>query len=319
MQEVMNTPEKINTTMPFIIYPTAPTQNSKADLQDYIASNRNSIFDKLYKSGAVLLRDFNLGNQTDFEEVISLITPALKNYIGGDSPRDKLSDSVYTSTNYPPEMYISLHNEKSYSASYPDLIYFFCEIQPLVGGETPILDGRRIYQLLDKNIINNFSKKKLKYVMNLHDGVGFGKSWQDVFETDDRSVVEEILSEFNYRWKDNGMLRIEETVSPIIQHPITLETVFFSQADQWHPSNLDPELLSAMQETIPEEDYYHNCYYGDDSEIDPADLQKIRDLATQELVTFKWKKGDLLIVDNILTLHGRFPFQGPRRILVSMA
>ena len=121
-----------------------------------------------------MLRDFNIENQADFKEIISLITPALKNYIGGDSPRDKLSDSVYTSTNYPAEVFISLHNEKSYSVNYPDLIYFFCEIQPLVGGETPILDGRRMYRLLDKQIIDSFRKKKLKYVMNLHDGVGFG-------------------------------------------------------------------------------------------------------------------------------------------------
>ena len=32
-----------------------------------------------------------------------------------------------------------------------------------------------------------------------------------------------------------------------------------------------------------------------------------------------WEKGDLLLVDNFLVMHGRRPFVGPRKVLASLA
>jgi hypothetical protein len=32
-----------------------------------------------------------------------------------------------------------------------------------------------------------------------------------------------------------------------------------------------------------------------------------------------WQAGDLMLVDNIRTAHGREPFEGPREVLVAMA
>jgi alpha-ketoglutarate-dependent taurine dioxygenase len=35
-------------------------------------------------------------------------------------------------------------------------------------------------------------------------------------------------------------------------------------------------------------------------------------------VRFKWQKGDMAILDNILTTHARDSFEGPRHIVVAM-
>ena len=201
---------------------------SKLQLGDYIEKNKPFIYEKLHEVGAILFRGFDINNSSDFEEVVKFFDKELKNYIGGDSPRDKISEKVYTSTNYPPEATISMHHEKSYSNNYPRYIYFFCEIPSTIGGETPILDSRKIYNLLDKTIINNFTEKKLKYIMNLHDGLGFGKSWQEAFEVNYKEQLEKILDDLGltYFWKPDSLLCVEEIVSPIIHHPVanSLET-----------------------------------------------------------------------------------------------
>ncbi len=311
-------PEKC---MPLVIQPSNKMGNSLKSLCNWLMDNREDILNELYKYGALLLRGFDLNNIKQFENCASIIGNSLTDYCGGDSPRDKLSSVVYTSTSYPPEYKISMHNEKSFSKIYPNLLFLFCDIPPDEGGETPILDGRKIYSLLDKNIIDKFMTKKLKYVMNLHDGYGIGKSWKECFETSDKNEVEKLLykAQANFKWKIDGGLRIEETVDPIIKHPKTGEIVYFAQADQWHPSNLDKKTLHSMQLVISEEDFYHHCYYGDGSHIEIEYLEKIRNLTEKESISFQWEKGDFLVLDNILTLHGRYPYKGNRRILVAMS
>lgn len=157
--------------------------------------------------------------------------------------------------------------------------------------------------------------------MNLHNGSGVGKSWQECFETTDKTFIENLLTAIgaSYYWKNDGGLRIEEIVDPVISHPITKETVFFSQADQWHHSNLDIETYQSMSMIMHPEDFYHNCYFGDNASLDIKDLKCIRAVHATESIRFPWKTGDLLMIDNILTLHGRKAYTGDRRILTALS
>ena len=62
-----------------------------------------------------------------------------------------------------------------------------------------------------------------------------------------------------------------------------------------------------------------NAYYGDGSEIEKSVLDEIRELYQQEAVIFPWQEGDVLMLDNMLTAHGRMPFSGLRKVVVGMA
>lgn len=57
--------------------------------------------------------------------------------------------------------------------------------------------------------------------------------------------------------------------------------------------------------------------YGDGSPL-PADaVDDCGKLMEEECVAFSWKKGDVLLVDNIAVQHSRLPWQPPRRVLAS--
>jgi alpha-ketoglutarate-dependent taurine dioxygenase len=119
----------------------------QAQFFQILVEHKPKIEEWLHKHGALLFRGFPLSKADDFTQFIeSLNLGQFVNYIGGDSPRDKVASKVYTSTEAPPSLHIPLHQELSFIKKFPKHIYFFCEIAPSVGGSTIIGDARKIYE-----------------------------------------------------------------------------------------------------------------------------------------------------------------------------
>jgi alpha-ketoglutarate-dependent taurine dioxygenase len=96
----------------------------------------------------------------DFDRAVRAISGDLLEYRERSSPRHAVAGKIYTSTDYPPSEPIFLHNENSYQKTWPMRIFFFCNVQPAVGGETPIADTRRVYERIDPAVRDQFAAKK---------------------------------------------------------------------------------------------------------------------------------------------------------------
>lgn len=59
--------------------------------------------------------------------------------------------------------------------------------------------------------------------------------------------------------------------------------------------------------------------FGDGSYCDKNVMADALRIMEEKSVAFKWRKGDVLLLDNRLNLHSRKPFTGPRRILAGIA
>lgn len=288
----------------------------------WFESERNLIEEKLLAHGAILFRGCGVSTPAAFSRFVKSVTPATLDYVDGNSPRTRIARGVYTSTEYPAQYFISLHNELSYSHSWPEKLFFCCVVAAPEGGETVVADSREILARLDPALVEEFTRRQVRYIRNLHGGNGLGPSWQDTFETSERSAVEAFCqqSEMEHEWLPDGGLRVSQVRPAVIRHPKTGDPVWFNQADQFHPSTHPPEVYSSLVELYGDqpESLPQNVRFGDGGEIDAASLDAVREAARAAMVPVSWQEGDLLIVDNVMVAHGRMPFQGSRKILVSM-
>ena len=311
--------------MPLLIEPSGDLEGSPIALGSWAAEHRHDLDEWLHRDGAVLLRGFGIGIPEEFHDVVAAIRPQLLDYVGGDSPRKAVGDRVYTSTEFPPDMEIGLHNELSYTRSWPERVFFCCLVAANSGGETHIADGRRVFSQLDPAVRDRFSEKGVIYRQHLRDGdgeAGPGKSWQETFDTTDPAEVERICSDqdMEFGWTSRGF-RTSPRNPGVLTHPLTGETCWFNQADMWHASfdTVKAQESRTVAEDPGEETLGSHACYGDGSEIPIADLRSVRSACKKSERLFLWQAGDLLILDNILAMHGRKPFEGERRVLVAMA
>lgn len=291
----------------------------EVDLIGWVRDNRPAIEARLRSYGAILFRGFGIGSAAEFENLVAAVSGGLMGYEDRSSPRSQVSGNIYTSTDHPSDQWIALHNENSYSFTWPLKIFFFGLLPALTGGETPLADSRRVYQRLDPEIRERFHHRRLMYVRNFGDGLGL--SWQTAFQTEDPAAVEEFCrnADIQVEWKGGGRLRTRQIRPAVAHHPRLGEPVWFNQAHLFHISGLAPEVRSELLAAYAEEDLPSNVYYGDGSPIDESDLEAIRAAYREETIAFPWQQGDVLMLDNMLIAHGRAPFEGPRKIVVGMS
>lgn len=302
--------------LPIVIQPTV----AEVDLVIWSKHNRVLIEENLRKYGGVLFRGFEIKSVSRFEDFVASLTSKIVTEHERSSPRSQILHNIYTSTDHPPDQKIFLHNEMSYSYTWPMKIYFCCIEASTQGGETPIADTREIFNLIPPDIRERFMRKKVMYVRNYGDG--FGYSWQESFNTTDPAVVEEYCHKtgMQFEWKDQKRLRTRRIGSAIFRHPETKDLVWFNHATFFHVSTLEPEIRDALLTEFEDvEDIPTHSFYGDGSPIEPAVLDKLREVYEKATVSFPWQEGDILVLDNMLAAHGRNPFVGSRKVMVTMS
>ncbi|MDW5330240.1 TauD/TfdA family dioxygenase [Plantactinospora sp. KLBMP9567] len=289
------------------------------DLRGWAADHRTDLEQWLHRHGAVLFRGFGPPSVPDFEAFFASLYPDLVAEHERSSPRSHVAGNVFTSTDHPADQRIYVHNEMSYSSTWPARLAFHCVAAPETGGQTPLADVREVYRLIDPAIRDRLVRRGVCYVRNYGDR--FGLPWQTSFQTDDRARLEEYARQAGLTvvWRPDGGLRTRRTGPVTARHPVTGDVVWFNHATFFHVSTLEPTIRDGLLAELPEADLPTNSYYADGDPIEPEVLDHLRAAYERATVSFPWQAGDILLVDNMLVAHGRAPFTGARKVVVAMA
>lgn len=314
-----------------------PTHPTKTQVLDWLDENRERILNVVSSSGGIVIRGMScLKDAVDFDEAIGRIAPEQLDYIGGTSPRTVVTRRIMTATDMPPRCSIPLHQEMAYTATPPDKIAFFCETPADRDGETTVTDMRKVLKRISPEFVEKCTQHgvQLRRVMPspdaLHLKPGVQKPWTEVFATQDPAEAERLVALKGWRssWTDGGVLHVwQDLLPPTRIHPVTKEEVwsnfahFFSPVCQmtWalEDGRVDEyEELAEARKNQPE--MLDAMFFGNGEMIPDQDCLDVFRILRQSEVPLALRASDLVILDNIHYSHGRRPYSGRRRVLVSI-
>lgn len=270
------------------------------------------------KHGAVLLRGFDVNGPEDFAAISRALNCDDYSYIGGAAPRTELVPGlVFTSNESPPEEPIPFHHEMAQAPTPPNYILFFCEVESPQGGATPIIPSAEVADFFRSrypDFARRVSEHGIRYIRVMPEVTdetsAQGRSWRETYDVKTREEAEAAMKRqgTTCEWLPNGDCRTITMALPgLRKDDRTSKEVFFNSVVAAYTGWNDARNVGKKAVVL-----------GDGSPIDEEAIDSVAEFMRDKRVAFKWKRGDVLIIDNTLVMHSRETFVRPRRVLASL-
>lgn len=180
--------------------PTASSPTLPLTATHTIKTHKPYLESLLLQSGALIIRGLPLLTPSDFNDVVEAFDYQQLPYVGGAAPRTNVVGRVFTANESPPDQKIPFHHEMAQVPQFPSKLFFFCEVEPATGGETPIVLSHVIYdRMKDRypDFVEKLEKHGLLYVRVLGEDDNpnspIGRGWKSTFLTNDKTVAQQRL------------------------------------------------------------------------------------------------------------------------------
>lgn len=290
-----------------------------ADLAAWCAEHRDVVRAAVTDSGAVLVRGLGLADADAVGTAFRALATDLMAEEEAFAPRQRLADGLYSATPWPANQQMCMHSELSYAAQFPSLLLFACLTAPEAGGATPVADAPTVLEALPAELTGRFEREGWLLLRTYNDEIG--ASIEEAFGSADPAVVEEHCraQAIEFQWQPDGGLRTRQRRPAVVRHPRTGERCWFNQIAFLNEWTLAPEIREYLVDVYGPDGLPFTTAYGDGEPIGEDVVALINRTYEDHTRREPWQAGDLLLVDNIRTAHGREPYTGPREVLAGLA
>jgi hypothetical protein len=286
---------------------------------DWIRAHRDELLKKSEQHGAILFRGLPLNSPEDCDAFVAAFGLTNFPYIESlsNAVRVNFTERIFSANEAPPDVTIYFHHEMAQTPIYPAKLFFFCQTAAEEGGETPLCRSDVLFERLAERcpkFAKDCEAKGLRYsnVMPSDNDPksGMGRSWKSTLRAETPEAAEARLREINYDWEwlPDGCLRATTPILPAVRDLGDGRKAFFNQ------------LIAAFQGWKDERnDPSRAIRFGDGSPLDRDAVNVATELAYKMAFDLPWQRGDAVLVDNFVTMHGRRTFKGTRKVLASLA
>ncbi len=284
----------------------------------WAAEHRDALRAAVVEHGALLVRGLGLHDASGIEAVFRRLGSLMAEKEAFTSRRS-YSPGVYSASKWPPNQHMCMHHELSYALEFPSLMLFACLTAPTDRGATPVADSPSVLQALPGKLVERFERVGWLLIRNYNGEIG--ASVAEAFGTDDRRGVESYCraNAIQFEWQPDGTLRTRQCRSAVFRHPRTGQRCWFNQIAFLNEWSMEPEVREYLVDVYGEDGLPFNTRFGNGDAIGADVVAAIDEVYEAHTARERWQAGDLMLVDNVRTAHGRDEFDGPREVLVAMA
>ena len=284
----------------------------------WAAEHRGALRSAVTEHGALLVRGLRLADVAVVEAVFRQLGRLM---IGRETfaARRRYAEGVYAATPWPAKQQMCMHHELSYATEVPGLMMFACLEAPARDGATPLADAPSVLDALPASLVERCERDGWLLIRNYNEDIG--ASLVDAFGTDDRGTIEGYCRAhaIEFEWRAAGVLRTRQHRRAVVRHPVTGRPCWFNQIAFLNEWTLAPELREYLVDQYGADGLPFNTRFGDGEPVGLDVVETINEVYDAHTVYEPWQAGDLLVVDNVRTAHGRQSYDGPRDVVVAMA
>jgi alpha-ketoglutarate-dependent taurine dioxygenase len=273
--------------------------------------SRQQVFDNLDSHGVVLIRDFEF----DLDAFEALTTSVCHDFhhVGTRVKLKEQAGDGYSTEVHRQNFTLLSHSEGTYRPwpPAPELCFFCCVSPPLAkGGETSLVDGVRILEMMPDRLRERFMQSDIIYEMYWEP-----QRWRAEFQVEDTSELEKLLNEhpsleYDFRGED---LVLHYRTSAICQsrsgQPAFANALLAHLPRITHPAYQQNRVYTKSS---------NHVYFENGEEIEDETINVLIDIQDKLMYLHEWQTGDLLVIDNTRFMHGRRMTQTDcERILLS--
>src|SRR6266511_5183293 len=292
--------------------------NATDEAPRWAAEHRDALRAAVTEHGSLLVRGLGLRDVAETEAVFRGLS-SLMTEKEPFAARRSYSHGVYSSSKWPANQPMCMHHELSYRLEFPGLMLFACLVAPTDQGATPVADSPTVLRALPTELIERFEREGWLLIRNYNDEIG--ASVAEAFGTDDRREVESYCraNAIKFEWQADGAPRTWQRRSAVVHHPRTGQRCWFNQIAFLSEWTMAPELREYLVDIYGADGLPFNTRFGNGDAIGAEVVQVINEVYEANTAREQWQAGDLMLVDNVRTAHGRERFEGPREVVVAMA
>ncbi len=359
---------------PLVLEHQGSGKGTLEELMTYLSDNSDELVEGLDRHGALLLRNFKIESEVDFENALTSLSHinCMDDYFLAETGRLLVEDTkyvFYTNKFYKTGAGLAFgifHNEGYRSADVPHYVSFCCLKPSRQGGETGLVDMAGVYTALSSELK---AKLESKTFFSESVSLSFLAKKYDVPIT----RVEEFCQQQGYKIttdndsQDKTLVLFKPTV---IEHPRTkrpavimnmglkimkgLENYFKEdyRGSKWwlhrlswkykfiyyldmisrvsriseknrevkkEASLMKIDQAGGTKSKIKHRGSEHLSYDTLEKVITTDEGKQFQKAFRENFVSFRWEKGDVLIVDNLRMCHAGMPGKGARTVRAIMS
>jgi hypothetical protein len=299
--------------------PATVRAGSPGDPSRWAAGHAGELSRLSLAHGAVLIRGLGVTSAPDLAGIRAALGYQQAGLTEHFAERKQLAPGVYSAPDWAADREQCLHHEQGYGIDFPRVLLMACLARASTGGALLLGDTRTALGHLPAGLEKRFRADG--WLLERSFRPHFGLQWPAAFGVSTPEEAESFCARrlIGCAWQPDGVLRAGQRRSAIIHHPLTGEACWFNDVAFFSRWSVDPEERQVLLSAFGADGLPFDTWFGDGEPITEEDWRGVLGAYDAVLYRADWRDGDVLLMDNILTAHGREPYQGRQEVAVAPA